>query len=422
MNRKRLVVVAGLGFGLLLALLWAANTLSSQAQNENGGDAGLASYSKRAANLDRSSVLLVSSRLSTASVSDGGFENGPDSAWTEYSAQGWPLVVSATTLSAASVTPHSGNWAVWLGGDNDEVAAISQTVAITAGGSTLNFWTWLDSEDLCGYDFGSVLINNTEVYSISLCDTTNTGGWADRALDLSAYIGQNVVLEFAAETDDSYISNFFIDDVALGGGTGGGHGVFLPAVSRDFCSAQFVDDFGVSDGRWPLRDESGLTAGYLNGEYQILLKTTDSFWWATPDLALPSNYRIEVDVRQVSTAKEAHGLIFGRLRGAGGAEMYAFYLDAVNRMYLLQRANPDDTLSTLIDWTFHSAVSTDSPNHLRVDRVGTLIRLYVNGVQVDTSTDASYTSAGRDAGVVAVSSDGAPVDTRFDNFSATCLP
>ncbi len=36
-------------------------------------------------------------------------------------------------------------------------------------------------------------------------------------LDLSAYAGQNLVLEFVIETDSSLNSNFFIDDVSFGG-------------------------------------------------------------------------------------------------------------------------------------------------------------------------------------------------------------
>lgn len=82
----------------------------------------------------------------------------------------------------------------------------------------------------------------------------------------------------------------------------------------------------------------------------------------------------------------------------------------------------NDTWSTLIDWTYSPAIYPDKSNHLRVDRVGTLIRLYINGVQVNTATDTSFTSAGRDAGLRVYSGDSTPLDTRFDNFSATCLP
>jgi len=76
----------------------------------------------------------------------------------------------------------------------------------------------------------------------------------------------------------------------------------------------------------------------------------------------------------------------------------------------------------LIDWTYRLEINPDTSNHLRVDRVGNLIRLYINGVQVGTATDASFITAGRDAGLRVYRGDDAPVDTRFDNFRATCLP
>jgi C1A family cysteine protease len=142
---------------------------------------------------------------------NGDFENGP-AGWVEYSSNGWDLILPAASLL---VTPHSGNWAAWLGGDDDEISYIQQQVTVPSGSPYLAYWHWIASEDLCGYDFGGVIINSTVVDVYDLCSSTNTGGWVKHVVNLSAYAGQSVSLQIRAETDDSLNSNLFVDDVSF---------------------------------------------------------------------------------------------------------------------------------------------------------------------------------------------------------------
>jgi hypothetical protein len=144
-------------------------------------------------------------------IQNGDFENGRDGSWTEYSAQGWDLISTDITVPA-----HSGSWAAWLGGDNDEIAYIEQQVTIPSGSSVLSFWYWISSEDSCGNDFGGVIINgSTVVDAFDLCSSANTGGWVRRTVDLNAYTGQTIQLQIRAETNSSLNSNLFVDDVAF---------------------------------------------------------------------------------------------------------------------------------------------------------------------------------------------------------------
>jgi hypothetical protein len=142
---------------------------------------------------------------------NGDFEDGP-TGWIEYSSSGWPLILPAANLI---VTPRSGNWAVWLGGDYDEISFIQQQVTVPSGSPYLAYWHWIASEDVCGYDFGGVLINSTVVDQYDLCSSANTGGWTKHVVNLSAYTGQSVSLQIRAETDSSYNSNLFVDDVSF---------------------------------------------------------------------------------------------------------------------------------------------------------------------------------------------------------------
>jgi len=147
-------------------------------------------------------------------IQNGGFENGRDGSWTEYSTHGWVLILN--DFSPTSVTAHNGSWAAWLGGGSDEIAYIEQQVVVPSDSSTLSFWHWIASEDNCGNDFGGVIVNgSTIVDEFNLCSSTNTGGWVRRTVNLSAYAGQTIQLQIRAETNSSLNSNLFIDDVAF---------------------------------------------------------------------------------------------------------------------------------------------------------------------------------------------------------------
>lgn len=145
------------------------------------------------------------------SLLNGNFEQGR-TAWYEYSLHGWPLIVQKPPLP---VSPHSGRRAVWLGGEYNDISFIRQQVTIPTGNYYLHYWHWIASEDVCGYDFGGVIINSTVVDVYDLCTSRNTHGWVRHTVNLSRYAGQTVFLQIRAETDDSFNSNLFVDDVSF---------------------------------------------------------------------------------------------------------------------------------------------------------------------------------------------------------------
>lgn len=149
------------------------------------------------------------------SLANGDFEAGPDGSWTEYSQNGWPLIVNRSYPNMA--TPHLGDWAAWLGGDFDEVAGLSQSVSIPAGATSLflTYWYWIASEDWCGYDHGWFEINGAKLKTYALCSSSNTGGWVKQTVNVGSYADQTVTIKFHVDTDDIGNSNFFLDDVSF---------------------------------------------------------------------------------------------------------------------------------------------------------------------------------------------------------------
>jgi hypothetical protein len=149
-----------------------------------------------------------------ASPMNGDFEQGPGVGWQEFSTHGWDIIMDSASLP---FPPHSGSWATWFGGGNDETSRLYQQITVPTSAPTLTFWYWIWSEDYSGYDYGYVLIDDVPILQFDLCADQQTGTWVRQDLDLSAYAGQVVDLEFQVVTDGSLNSNLFVDDVSFDG-------------------------------------------------------------------------------------------------------------------------------------------------------------------------------------------------------------
>jgi len=165
---------------------------------------------------DQMAVFLVKAFLdkqpppSTDPIKNGDFEAGRDGSWTEYSLQGWDLIVQFNPGMA-----HSGSYGAWLGGDHNEISRLSQVVTIPTNLYYLHFYFDIYSKDACGYDFARLKINNVTFHTFDLCESEQTSNWVHAAANLSAYKGTTVTIQFEVTTDDSLISSFYMDTVSL---------------------------------------------------------------------------------------------------------------------------------------------------------------------------------------------------------------
>ena len=159
------------------------------------------------------SVITVPAVLPPKALSNGDFEQGPDG-WSEDSSTGQPLIIDEE--ASYPVTAHSGSWLAWLGGWDKELSILSQEVTVPEGEPVLSFYHWIDSEEgSCGYDLAHVHVDGLLVLILNLCPDTETNGWLRETIDLQAFAGQRVLLQFSVNNDFSYPSHWFIDDVAF---------------------------------------------------------------------------------------------------------------------------------------------------------------------------------------------------------------
>jgi thermitase len=147
-------------------------------------------------------------------IPNGDFEAGRE-IWTESSRWSNVLIVAAEDLPKG-ISPHNGDWAAWLGGDNDELAYVEQSVPINPKYPYLSYWHWIDSPFACSGMTGAhaaVSLNGILVHQTNVCDETDTGGWVQELVDLEAYAGQTAKLRFELTTAIHSYANWYLDDV-----------------------------------------------------------------------------------------------------------------------------------------------------------------------------------------------------------------
>ncbi len=165
-------------------------------------------------------------------VRNGGFESENSSSGPWLSAMCfWPCsdigswfgIDTRSNLGGTGASPHTGSYAAWLGGQyGSQMRMDQESVTIPVGGSTLRYWTWIQSEEpVCDRDnldgawvFFITSQQNT-VDSYALCTGNATSGWTKRDVNLSAYAGQTGWLTFYIRILGGN-SNWFVDDVAMG--------------------------------------------------------------------------------------------------------------------------------------------------------------------------------------------------------------
>ncbi|MGW6207730.1 M4 family metallopeptidase [Streptomyces sp. NPDC055089] len=142
-------------------------------------------------------------------LTNGSFEQGT-SGWTQSDD-----IITDSALQPA----RDGSWYAWMMGYGaDAVESVSQSnIAVpTTGTPKLTFWLKVTTQESgsTAYDTLKVKINGAPMATYS--NANASAGYVQKTVDLSAYKGQTVKLEFAG-TEDTYLSTIFLlDGIAIG--------------------------------------------------------------------------------------------------------------------------------------------------------------------------------------------------------------
>ena len=190
----------------------------------------------------------------------------------------------------------------------------------------------------------------------------------------------------------------------------------IPGVGGPLLS----DDF--SSESWGVGTDSDSSVEYANQALQFIVFTTNYFVWSTPNDEDYSNVHIEVTALNNSTDSTTAFGIICNMQVTDTSYYFAVtpagqYAIAVSAVAL------DDVFLTNNDQWANSDLIPQNASSYRVgaDCGNGVLTLYVNGVQIDSVTDTTYTS-----GNVAVftwsGEEAAGADVSFDDFVMTKLP
>lgn len=157
-------------------------------------------------------------------IQDGGFEASMSGTTNPY----WKITsnIPRSIFDNSSIPQpnptHSGIWKAWLGGDNALSQTLTQTLSVPSGATSLQASVWwlvnttepnpsgLDHMEMEILD-GSGSLQET-LYHFK--DVDQGSSWAQKIITATqAYAGQTIQLAFAASTDPTNVTSFFIDDV-----------------------------------------------------------------------------------------------------------------------------------------------------------------------------------------------------------------
>jgi hypothetical protein len=91
---------------------------------------------------------------------------------------------------------------------------LGSTIFDALGIRYLGYFLRASTEEIhCGFDYLYVKINSTQVQKINICRTNIP--WRLYEINIRAYAGKTVTIQFGGKTDDSLISCWRIDDIYL---------------------------------------------------------------------------------------------------------------------------------------------------------------------------------------------------------------
>ena len=158
--------------------------------------------------------LLTKPFLPLPAILNDDFELGNNGDWTVASSNDYYLIQN----DHLPFTPHSGAWLAWMGGVPLEVSSISQGVSLPSDSPVYlrYYYRVASAKSSCNEDWMRLRVGAAVLVSLGLCVSGNTTGWVAGTVDLSAYVGQTITIEFEVTTNsDDSTSAFFIDDVSL---------------------------------------------------------------------------------------------------------------------------------------------------------------------------------------------------------------
>lgn len=163
------------------------------------------------------------------------------------------------------------------------------------------------------------------------------------------------------------------------------HFLYTPALFNQACYQYELEDFSDPTSGWPNFDSDDLKVGYVNGEYQVLLK--DSPVWTGYRLD-PQYYDFvaSIEVRNPDATPGWYGLYFGV--SADWSLYYVLEISAAGEYAIWKKTG---TQRVIIESGSSNVIHQGSArNTLKIVRNGSQFQVYVNDALLSVLEDARF--------------------------------
>lgn len=179
----------------------------------------------------------------------------------------------------------------------------------------------------------------------------------------------------------------------------------------------FEDDFSDTSSGWDRYDDTDGNANYMDDGYLIQVFTDNQFFFANPGLTdLPSDVRIEVEATKVNGPDDNSFGIICRYQDVGNFYRFIATSDGYAGIILVQDNNMINLSGENLT-PITIALPGNATNKLRVDCIGDILSLFVNGEEVLSVQDPTFSNG--DVGLFAGTFDIIGTEILFDNFIVT---
>src|SRR5215213_7242735 len=208
---------------------------------------------------------------------------------------------------------------------------------------------------------------------------------------------------------------------AVSGGGGGGEDPTGP-TSTPSPKVILSDDF--SSTAWGTGTDADSAVEYANNALQMIVYTKNYFVWSTPNDEEYQNIHMEVTaINNGTDSTTAFGIMCNQQAGADSSFYYLAMTPAGE--YAIAKATTDQSdvfLTNNDQWANSDLIAKDAASYrIGADCGNGTLTLYVDGQQIATASDASYTTGG-----IAVftwsGEEATSTNVSFDDFLMTELP
>ncbi len=175
----------------------------------------------------------------------------------------------------------------------------------------------------------------------------------------------------------------------------------------------FSDDFSAASSGWDEYSDSDGSVAYAGGGYRIQVASTEMMLWGNPAQDFQNDVRIAVDVTQSDGPDDnAMGII---CRYQDVDNFYLFMISSDGFAGIARYMNNTFTMLSGESMEQSDAINQGAmTNHVEAGCIGDDLTLLVNGTQIATASDVSF--SGGDVGLFAKSFSEGGVDILFDNL------